>query len=93
MGKVKNRCVHVYQQSRNLVTLYLFKLSFLCLIGKGNNAKVDPTKVTARAAVLLKYLDHSAEFELQALYALQALVHKLEHPPGKLETVRFRLLA
>jgi hypothetical protein len=33
--------------------------------------------------VLQKYLDHQAELELQALYALQALVNSLEHPSGK----------
>ena len=29
-----------------------------------------------------KYLDHQAYSELQAFYALQALVTKLEHPAG-----------
>jgi hypothetical protein len=54
-----------------------------CLFtGRGNSAKVDPSRITQRGVILQKYLDHQAEFELQALYALQALVHKLEHPPG-----------
>jgi translation initiation factor 4G len=52
------------------------------LTGRGNSAKVDPPRITQRGVILQKYLDHQAEFELQALYALQALVHKLEHPPG-----------
>ena len=57
------------------------------ITGRGNNAKVDPPRITQRGVILQKYLDHQAEFELQALYALQALVHKLEHPPGVLRTL------
>ncbi|XP_052081892.1 eukaryotic translation initiation factor 4 gamma 1-like isoform X1 [Mytilus californianus] len=57
------------------------------ITGRGNSAKVDATRITARGVILQKYLDHQAEFELQALYALQALVHKLEHPPGVLRTL------
>ena len=45
--------------------------------------KLDNTKIQSRVVLLQKYLDHQAELELQALYALQALVHKLDHPPGK----------
>ncbi|KAK3602704.1 hypothetical protein CHS0354_017146 [Potamilus streckersoni] len=46
--------------------------------------KVDKTQIQKRNKLLLKYMDHQANFELQALFALQALVHKLEHPPGVL---------
>ena len=35
-----------------------------------------------RSTVLQKYLDHKADLELHALYALQALVHDLKHPHG-----------
>ncbi|XP_078338114.1 eukaryotic translation initiation factor 4 gamma 1-like isoform X6 [Crassostrea virginica] len=55
--------------------------------GSGSSARVDPEVIKARGNVLQKYLDHQAEFELQALYALQALVHKLEHPQGVLRTL------
>ncbi|VDI79057.1 translation initiation factor 4G [Mytilus galloprovincialis] len=55
--------------------------------GRGNRAKIDATRIVARGVILQKYLDHQVEFELQALYALQALVHKLEHPPGVLRTI------
>lgn len=43
-----------------------------------------PEVIKHRGDLLLKYLDHHAKSELQALYALQALVHKIGHPPGLL---------
>ncbi|CAC5359771.1 EIF4G [Mytilus coruscus] len=57
------------------------------ITGRGSSAKVDATRITARGIILQKYLDHQAEFELEALYALQALVHKLQHPPGVLRVL------
>jgi hypothetical protein len=51
----------------------LFSNKEYCLFtGHGNNAKIDPPRITQRGVILQKYLDHQAEFELQALYALQA---------------------
>ena len=54
----------------------------LCVTGSGSSARVAPEIIKARGDVLQKYLDHQPESELQALYALQTLVHKLEHPQG-----------
>ena len=51
--------------------------------GSGSGARVLPEVIKNRGNLLQKYLDHQAESELQALYALQALVHRLEHPQGK----------
>ncbi|KAK3598299.1 hypothetical protein CHS0354_010275 [Potamilus streckersoni] len=53
-------------------------------VSSNNLMKVDKSQVQRRNNLLQKYLDHQANFELQALFALQALVHKLEHPPGVL---------
>lgn len=33
-----------------------------------------------------RFVDNKAEYELQCLFALQALINKLEHPQGKLKT-------
>ncbi|XP_062567019.1 eukaryotic translation initiation factor 4 gamma 1-like isoform X2 [Saccostrea cucullata] len=55
--------------------------------GVGSSARVNPEVIKTRGDLLQKYLDHQAESELQALYALQALVHKLEHPQGVLRTL------
>ena len=52
------------------------------IAGTSGVASVDNTKLTKRVDLLQRYLDHNDTLELQALYALQALVHKLEHPPG-----------
>ena len=60
-------------------------LVFLYLIGHGSRCNVAQEKIIARTLLLQKYLDHKADLELQSLYALQALVHKLEHPAGTLD--------
>ncbi|KAL3861769.1 hypothetical protein ACJMK2_007790 [Sinanodonta woodiana] len=54
------------------------------IVSRNNLMKVDKSQIQRRNNLLQKYLDHQANFELQALFALQALVHKLEHPPGVL---------
>jgi translation initiation factor 4G len=56
------------------------------ITGEGTQCRVDEEKVKKRLVLLLKYLDHKETLELQALYALQALVHRLEHPPSVLRT-------
>jgi len=52
---------------------------------KDKKTNIDTSKITPRASLFNKYLDHKAERELQALYALQALVHKLDHPANLLK--------
>ncbi|KAL3861768.1 hypothetical protein ACJMK2_007789 [Sinanodonta woodiana] len=54
------------------------------IVSSNNLMKVDKSQIQRRVNLLEKYLDHQANFELQALFALQALVHKMEHPPGVL---------
>ncbi|KAK3602168.1 hypothetical protein CHS0354_013235 [Potamilus streckersoni] len=49
-----------------------------------SRSKVDKSQMKKRKTLLQKYMDHQANLELQALFALQALVHKLENPPGVL---------
>lgn len=46
--------------------------------------KVDTTVVQKRLPVLHKYLNSDTERQLQALYALQALIVKLDQPPSLL---------
>ena len=64
------------------VTVVDVNMVFVCL-GEGTQCRVDEEKVKKRLVVLLKYLDHKETLELQALYALQTLVHRLEYPPSK----------
>ncbi|XP_041377348.1 eukaryotic translation initiation factor 4 gamma 1-like [Gigantopelta aegis] len=52
----------------------------------GNMAMVDHRSIRSRRALLQKYLEHKALYELQALYALQSLVFKLDNPPRVLRT-------
>ncbi|XP_067659282.1 eukaryotic translation initiation factor 4 gamma 1-like [Haliotis asinina] len=56
------------------------------IVGTGNMTKVDQEPIKKWRSLLQKYLDHQPVFELQALYALQALVHSLEYPSGVLRT-------
>lgn len=45
--------------------------------------KLQPEVLTGHGKLLQKYVDNDTSYELQCLYVLQSLVHKLEHPSGK----------
>lgn len=47
------------------------------------NCRVDTAIIQKRLPVLLKYLNSDTERQLQALYALQALIVSLDQPPSK----------
>ncbi|KAL4646003.1 eukaryotic translation initiation factor 4 gamma 3-like isoform X3 [Arapaima gigas] len=49
--------------------------------GESTSCKVDTTTIQRRLPVLVKYLNSDTERQLQALYALQALIVKLDQPP------------
>ncbi|XP_064459583.1 eukaryotic translation initiation factor 4 gamma 3-like isoform X2 [Ornithodoros turicata] len=51
---------------------------------RGGAAVLNPDILKSYFAVLQKYLDNKEEHELQALYGLQALMNRLEHPKGVL---------
>lgn len=48
-----------------------------------SSLRVDTAVIKRRVPILLKYLDSDTEKELQALYALQASIVKLDQPPSK----------
>lgn len=45
--------------------------------------KFNDEVIKSHKDVLLHYIKSNPELELQALYAIQSLMHKLEHPSGK----------
>lgn len=55
-------------------------LVYLCV--GGENGNVDSELIKKRSPILHKYLNDKM-LELQALYALQALVHRRDHPQGQ----------
>ncbi|XP_040182676.1 eukaryotic translation initiation factor 4 gamma 3 isoform X11 [Rana temporaria] len=54
------------------------------IVGDCSSCRVDTTFLKQKVPVLVKYLDSNVERELQALYALQALIVKLDQPPNLL---------
>ncbi|XP_070615477.1 eukaryotic translation initiation factor 4 gamma 3 isoform X6 [Erythrolamprus reginae] len=54
------------------------------LLVDSSSLRVDTTVIKRRVPILLKYLDSDTEKELQALYALQASIVKLDQPPNLL---------
>lgn len=58
-----------------------------CLEGKENLVTLDQAKLTRMSGVLKPYLDAQKDREVQALYSLQALVHRLEHPNKLLHSI------
>lgn len=55
----------------------------LCRTDDNTTCRVDTTMIQRRLPVLLKYLNSDTERQLQALYALQALIVALDQPPSK----------
>lgn len=51
---------------------------------ENTNCRVDTATIQRRLPVLLKYLNSDTERQLQALYALQALIVSLDQPPNLL---------
>ncbi|XP_019761399.2 eukaryotic translation initiation factor 4 gamma 3 isoform X1 [Dendroctonus ponderosae] len=49
--------------------------------------KLQPEVLTGHGKLLQKYVDNDTTYELQCLYVLQSLVHKLEHPSGLLLSI------
>ncbi|KAM6236375.1 eukaryotic translation initiation factor 4 gamma 3 isoform 10-T13 [Spheniscus humboldti] len=54
------------------------------IIADSSSFRVDAAVIKQRVPILLKYLDSDTEKELQALYALQASIVKLDQPPNLL---------
>lgn len=63
------------------------RMHSLCLMlyrtDDNTNCRVDTAIIQRRLPVLLKYLNSDTERQLQALYALQALIVALDQPPSK----------
>ena len=59
-------------------------LSYLeaCLINRTSQKKIQEDVAKRRMSVLNKIIDHKPELEIQAAYAIQNFVTKLEHPPS-----------
>lgn len=54
--------------------------------------KLNDSHFQHHQKLVVKYVDNKAELELQCLFAIQYLIHKLEHPQGKYyRTVHVRL--
>lgn len=54
----------------------------LCTV-ESSSCRVDTAIIQKRLPVLHKYLNSDTERQLQALYALQALIVKLDQPPSE----------
>lgn len=64
---------------RNIVLSYLQA----CLINREPQKKIQEDIAKKRMSVLNAIIQHKPEAEIQAVYAIQNFVHKLEHPPSK----------
>jgi hypothetical protein len=64
---------------RNIVSSYLEA----CLINREPQKKIQEDIAKRRMTVLNAIIEHKPEGEIQAVYAIQNFVHKLEHPQSK----------
>ena len=60
-------------------------LSYLeaCLINREPQKKIQEDIARQRMTVLNAIIKHEPKAEIQAVYAIQNFVHKLEHPPSR----------
>lgn len=72
-------------KGKDLSLLPCAKLTLLSPLPSADSSsfRVDTAVIKQRVPILLKYLDSDTEKELQALYALQASIVKLDQPPSK----------
>ena len=66
--------------SANILLLICFPL--LYPKEDGGQCKCNLGRLKNKRRLLRKYIDDDTNLELQALFAVQALFVKLEHPPG-----------
>jgi hypothetical protein len=64
---------------RNIVLSYLEA----CLVNRGQQIKIQDDIIKKRMTILNEIIKHRPEAELQAVYAIQNFVSKLEHPQSK----------
>lgn len=64
---------------RNIVLSYLEA----CLINRDPQKKIQEDIAKKRMTILNAIIEHKSEAEIQAVYAIQNFVNKLEHPPSK----------
>ena len=69
---------------RNIVLSYLEA----CLINRDPQKKIQEDIAKKRMTVLNSIIQHKPEAEIQAVYAIQNFVSKLEHPPSTYDDVR-----
>lgn len=75
MAQISFRAFHLWcHQSKSAVCVYT---------GESSSCRVDTAIIQKRLPVLHKYLNSDTERQLQALYALQALIVKLDQPPSE----------
>lgn len=61
------------------------KTMYMCMCaGQKTSLKLNERRLQDYKKLMLRYVDTSGELEVQCLYAIQSLINKLEHPPGKL---------
>ena len=64
---------------------HLLIVSCHVLLAGPDSSDLNEAQLKLRVNLFQKYLDHQPTRELQALFALQALVVKLDHPSGLLK--------
>ncbi|XP_053384260.1 uncharacterized protein LOC123535690 isoform X3 [Mercenaria mercenaria] len=57
-------------------------ICYSAIKGKKGHERLEPKEINARNDLLQRYICRKSELELQALYAVQAVITHLEHPQG-----------
>lgn len=77
--KIENEFGSVDCESKPFIRALVISVCTSCFADN----KIDPELFKKRAAILNKFIGKREEFELESLFAIQALDHRTQHQPSK----------
>lgn len=77
--KIETEFGQVDCESKPFIRALVISVCTSCI----DDNKIDPDLFKKRSAILNKFINKKEEFELEALFAIQALDHRTHHQPSK----------
>ena len=77
--KIESEFGEIDFQSKAFIRALVTVVCRSCLDASSN---LDHIRFKNRSSILTKFINRKEEYELEALFAIQALDHKMQHQPG-----------
>ena len=69
----------------------MFLIQFSFEVSEGGSYEIKESLFKRYTSLLNRYIDHVPDREAQTLFAIQSLVHSLDHPPSKFQRLQAML--